>query len=106
MVRSLWVLIGLSVVGACANREPDLSSTEQAVTTCVDLVAVGDAMLSNPPMGVNFGSQPIMRVGGKDESLVQFDLSSLPSTAVVARARLGLYISGRASGTAGNGHPA
>jgi hypothetical protein len=58
---------------------------------------MGDAMLSNPPIDGTFGTMPIMRVGGKDQSLIVFDLSSLPSAAAINNAALELYISGSGS---------
>ncbi len=49
-------------------------------------------MVSSPPMAHNFGTQPIMRAGGKDESLIRFDLGSIPSSSIVDRATLQLYV--------------
>lgn len=79
--------------GCGSDHTPTATSREQAVTTCISLDAAADAMLSNPPMGHNFGGMPILRVGGKDESILRFDLGSVPANAAVERAALNLYVS-------------
>jgi hypothetical protein len=81
-------------------------TVREALTTCSVLSASGDAMLSNPPMNGNFGAQPIVRAGGKDESLVRFDLGAIPPSAVIESATLKLYVSGSASDAPINVHRA
>ncbi|HTL32255.1 MAG TPA: DNRLRE domain-containing protein [Kofleriaceae bacterium] len=101
--RAIYVsLVGLF---ACSsNGDEHTTSTAQAVTTCVTYQrgvagTVSDAMLSTPPAANNFGSQPIVRVGGKDEGLFRFALDAIPPTAAIDRATLTLYVNGDASGT-------
>jgi hypothetical protein len=95
----------LLVAAGCGSDHTDTTSTrEQSVATCVSLDATADAMLSNPPMGHNFGGMPILRVGGKDESVLRFSLASIPATAAVDRATLSLYVSGGESTQPINAH--
>jgi hypothetical protein len=63
-------------------------------------------MIANPPMTHNFGALPIMRVGGKDESLIRFDLASIPSASGITSATLKLYVNGGASHAPVNVHRA
>lgn len=63
---------------------------------CVTLAPTGDAMISNPPKAQNYGGHPLLRVGGKDESLVRFDLSSIPAGSSIDSATLRLYLNGGA----------
>lgn len=94
--------------GGCSapgdSTESQVGEAQQRLTQCVTLQRgtggnVQDAMLSDPPTGQNYGSGPILRVGGKDESLLQFDLSSIPSYAIVDSATLKLYVNGSAGDT-------
>jgi hypothetical protein len=95
------------VAGGCAGGEQaSVKVTEQAVSTCLVVDAAGDAMLSNPPMTQTFGTKPILRVGGKDESLVKFAMPALPANAVVDSATLELYVSDSASSAPINVHRA
>jgi hypothetical protein len=95
-------LLAFLVVG-CSSSD-SLSFREDAVTTCVDLPDVADANLKNPPMTQNLGSQPSMRVGARDESLLQFDLGALPRLAVIDSASLKIYVSGGGSKDSINVH--
>jgi hypothetical protein len=101
-VRTLIVVAAL--VAGCSTARPDISKTSEALSSCVTLSADADAMLSNPPMSQSFGTLPIMRAGGKDESLVHFDLGSIPSAAAINSATLKVYISGSGSDAPINAH--
>ena len=73
---------------------------------CVSLPASNDAMISNPPKHQNYGNHPLLRVGGKDESLLSFDLSSIPEGSTVDSATLRLYVNGSAGDGPVNIHAA
>jgi hypothetical protein len=109
---ALIVLLSLMGCNGAVDGAREHGSTEEtgtvveALATCRTLSASGDAMLSNPPMTGNFGGQPILRAGGKDESLVRFDLDSIPSSAVIGSATLKVYISGSGSDAPVNVHRA
>jgi hypothetical protein len=95
---------------ACTPTSPAgstrASATEEALTTCVTLNAAADALLSNPPIDQNFGTLQTLRVGGKDESLIRFNLASIPTAAAVNSATLQIYISGSGSNGQVNLHRA
>lgn len=85
---------------ACTGRDERMGEVANAVTvTCVDIVADRDATLSDPPMAKNFGTKPILRVGGKDETVLHFDLGSVPATSVIDRATLQLFVAESESST-------
>ena len=100
----LWVTLGFlaaGCVGEASRTELQANKAEQRLTSCVTFKrtssgAVADSMISDPPRAQNYGSGPILRVGGKDESLLNYDLSSIPSAAVISRATLTLYANGSA----------
>jgi hypothetical protein len=107
--RTLGILAPLSLLFGCSTAPTEsLGTTQQTLTTCVTVTssAVADAMLSNPPVGQNYGSGPILRVGGKDESVLRFDLAAIPAYAVINSATLRLYANGSAGNTAINIHRA
>ncbi len=93
------VLLGVALIfyGACACNESELEDTELTTST----IQPGDAdgkdtyvYFDNP--GNTHGSEPFVFAGagvGNDicRSYLQFDLSSIPTTAVVTDAELGLY---------------
>ena len=99
-----WVIgvVILTAFGCTAEQsntggDGRVASTNQALvlpSQCVEFPAAADALLSNPPMDHNFGALPILRAGGKDEAIVEFDLSSVPVSSVVDSATLKLYVSG------------
>ena len=101
-----------AVVGVGCSSTPtsvaaeQIGTSQEALTTCTTLTAIGDAVLSNPPMNQSFGTLPILRVGGKDESLVRFDLGAIPSAAALDSATLTLYVSGNGSDAPVNVHRA
>ena len=79
-----------------AEPEPVVStaSVSEALSSCINVAETGDATLQNPPMNKNFGAAPILRVGGKQEALLQFDLSTIPAAAAIDSATLTLSITG------------
>src|SRR5690242_10013608 len=87
----------VATIAGCSSSSDRLSETQSDLSACVTLGAVADTMVSNPPIDQSFGSLPIMRAGGKDESLVRFALDSIPPQAVISHATLALYISGSGS---------
>lgn len=86
----------LAVTGCSSERaESELTaSTAQALSSCINLPATGDATLQNPPMNRNFGAAPILRAGDRNEALLRFDLSAIPTGAAIDRATLTLSVTG------------
>ncbi|MBK8261256.1 MAG: DNRLRE domain-containing protein [Nannocystis sp.] len=78
------------------------------VSECITISGadLDDAMISNPPKHQNFGDHPLLRVGGKDESLLRFDLSAIPAEAAIDSATLQLYVNGAAGQNPINVHRA
>ncbi len=73
-----------------------------AVTKLIqpDAVAGKDAQISQPEAGWNFGTTTLMTMGmsnGARRDLLQFDLSSIPSNAAIAKAELKLNYYGGSS---------
>ncbi len=96
-----WVVAVLAATLAACSSAPDDGSperTERALDAlevqCVDLPAVADASINAAALNQNNGSKKSLQVGGKERSLVRFDLSSIPPHQVVQSAALGLYVSG------------
>ncbi len=102
------VLAAVGLVG-CSRHDAGpgeaVGATRSAVTqqgtpvTCVTLKrtpsgVVADTIIRSTAQSNNFGTQPILRVSARDESLLRFDLSSIPSEAAVTRATLKLYVNG------------
>ncbi len=102
MSRRIATILVTATLAGCSSQK--LSTDQDAISTCTTFVASADTLLSNPPMDQNFGSLPILRAGGKDEALVRFDLSTIPTGAVIGTATLKVYISGSGSTTAVNAH--
>ncbi|WP_146660786.1 DNRLRE domain-containing protein, partial [Enhygromyxa salina] len=73
---------------------PELRSAP--VSECITISGedVEDAMISNPPKHNNYGAHPLLRVGGKDESLIRFSLDDIPAEASIDSATLKLYANG------------
>ncbi|HET9988557.1 MAG TPA: DNRLRE domain-containing protein, partial [Kofleriaceae bacterium] len=94
----LVMVVAFGVVVGCTGRDQE-SSVESALTSCVDLPAVADAELRNPPGSQNFGSLPTLQVSNKVESVVRFDLSSLPTLSAIDSASLNVYVNGTAGST-------
>jgi hypothetical protein len=109
----LRLLIGLTslvlptslVVGGCDDGRSPVDERGNIVmrsangAECIDLPVGQDAMISNPPKAQNYGNHPLLRVGGKDESLLAFDLGVLPEGAILDSATLQLYVNGGAGNT-------
>ncbi len=113
--RLLTALAALGLVGlgpavlaaGCNSRgtDPDDSTeqvgeTHQALTQCVTIRrgagTVADATLSKSPKNQNHGAEASLKVekSQKNEALLRFDLSAIPSSAVVNSATLKLYVPG------------
>src|ERR1041385_9067159 len=90
--------LALALCACSSEPAPSTSRAEQMATTCTRFVATGDATLSTTPMDKNFGRLPILRVGGKDESLAQFDLRGIPASAAITSAALAVYVAGQDDG--------
>jgi hypothetical protein len=105
-----------SLLGGCnagqdagSLLEGPVGQTEQALTTCVTIRrgngTAADARLSKNAKNTNFGSNPVLQVGEDDHTLIRFDLSSIPSSAVINSATLKVYAHGHGNGNGnGNGH--
>lgn len=90
-------ILGLTLA-ACQTSD-DVATTSEATqlrstpaSDCITIAPSDDAMISNPPKNQNYGDHPLLRVGGKDESLLRFDLSALPAESQIDSATLRLYI--------------
>jgi hypothetical protein len=59
---------------------------------------VADSSISSNDMTANFGAQTKLRVSAGDETLIRFDLGSIPSSAVVNSATFTLYFNGKEHG--------
>ena len=86
-------------VGACTGDAVETSLEQQVVApTCVTIQrghgAVADTYIKSNALTKNFGTQPVLRVSAKDESLLRFDLGSIPATASIRSATLKLYVNG------------
>lgn len=88
---SIAVAACLVLAAGCSGSE-HTSETSSLVTTCVTLSASGDTFVSAFEPFQNFGDRPHLRAGLLDESLVQFDLSSVPSSAAIDSATLKLFV--------------
>jgi len=98
----LVAIVGLAV-GACSAEpgEPSLGTSLEAITaaTCVTIQrgrqgAVADTFVKANALRVNYGTQPVLRVSDRDETLLAFDLSPIPSGAAVTSATLKLFVNG------------
>ena len=115
----LRLLVGLaslflpaSLLAGCADDQVTVEELDGVaprtapVSQCVSFAASNDAMISNPPKAQNYGNHPLLRVGGNDESLLSFDLSSIPAGSTVDSATLRLYVNGSAGDGPVNIHAA
>lgn len=84
----------VAALGAGCSSSERFATNESALTSCIDLPAVADATIKNPPMTQSFGSKPHLHVSARDEALLRFDLAPLPRLAIVESAALELYVSG------------
>jgi hypothetical protein len=105
-------LPGLLVGCAGDSAEPEgfdvsmRSAQPPGEPECITLAPAADAMLSTPPKHQNYGAHPLLRVGGKDESLLRFDLGSIPAGSSIESASLRLYLNGGAGSNPINIHAA
>src|SRR5262245_54163986 len=90
---SLSIVVALGAACVAPEPPPDTSSVEAALTSCAALAAGGDATISRFEPRRNFGARKTLRVGDGDESLLSFDLSSIPPAAAINSAALELYVS-------------
>ncbi len=101
---TLWLAVA-AVLGGCdaapppSDRAPQVGTTTEALTTSVTyrrgvLGTVADTFISASEMGKSFGAQEKLRVSAKNEALLRFDLSAIPSSAVINSATLSLYLNG------------
>jgi hypothetical protein len=95
------------LLGGCSSA-PEAGASSFALTsslTCLTIKrgtngTVADAYIKSNGPRKNFGAQPILRVSARDETLLSFDLSSIPTTAAIGSATLRLYANGaNADGT-------
>ncbi|KIG16340.1 Multiple EGF-like-domain protein 3 precursor [Enhygromyxa salina] len=92
--------LAMSGCGVQANdAAPEAGATQlrsAPVSECITISGddVDDAMISNPPKHNNYGAHPLLRVGGKDESLIRFSLDDIPAEASIDSATLKLYANG------------
>ena len=95
-MRNVVVVCVVSLV-ACTSL--DESVVEQEVTTCVTFQRgtrgpVADAYIKKNALHKNYGSLSVLKVSDKEQSLLSFDLASIPQQAVISRATLKLYVNG------------
>src|SRR5262245_43348962 len=86
------LVIALIAAAACSGAPESERTVEQLVVTCVDLPASEDAMLSSTSINSNYGSRLSLRTSWKFESLLRFDLGSIPQSAAIESSTLKLYI--------------
>jgi hypothetical protein len=99
MKRHLSCLIAATLMLArcgtndgAAPHAGEAAPVQQALASCVDLAAAADATLSCSEMHRNFGVAQTLRVGSRAQTLISFDLSSIPSAAQVENATLRLSV--------------
>ncbi len=103
--------LGLALA-ACQTGDDVSTASESTqlrsapLSECITISPTDDAMISTPPKSQNFGNNPLLRVGGKDESLLRFDLSGLPAETQIDSATLRLYVNGAGGDTPVNVHRA
>jgi hypothetical protein len=90
---------------AAGEREEDaIGEARQALTTCVTLQRgtlgeVADATIAAGVTYPGWGATTILRAGGSYESLLRFDLGSIPPGVIVESATLKLFTTSAVSGT-------
>lgn len=82
-----------TLVLSCAVLVVSLVGTRAASATTVTLQASADTYISSTNPSSNFGSSSTLLVGGGNEALIQFDLSSLPATPTLTNAMLEVWVS-------------
>lgn len=116
-MRQLLIILAATAALSCSRVDlrPSADESDEGVgvqraafsargtpVNCVVLrrapgIEVADAVVRSTALRQNFGAQPILRVSARDESLLRFDLSSIPAKAAVTRATLKLYVNGDSS---------
>src|SRR5256885_15510640 len=95
MGRATWsaIAIGTALV-SCTNSDspPNTSENRQAVTSCATLLPASDAFVRSSEMNKNFGQRRHLRAGNNDESVVRFDLSTIPPSGSIVSATVSLYV--------------
>jgi len=106
-----WSLLICSpaIIFGCAGERTtttsqDLATSREALTSCVNFTATADATLSYSEMRQNLGAKKVLRAGEKDESVLAFNLGSIPQAAAIDSATLKLYVSDADSNKAINIH--
>lgn len=90
MAHRIWVVC-IALWGCSTNNDSRSSTAERAVVVCKTFDASADALIANPPMKMKFGALPILSTGGLTQTLIQFDTSSIPPSAVIESSTLQLY---------------
>ena len=80
------------LAGACSGGKERVSESRQAVSSCTTLVASADTFIAKHQRNQNFGQRRHLRQGGGHESLVAFDLSSVPASASIDSATLSVFV--------------
>src|SRR5262245_14083902 len=90
MYRSSLVAL---VAVRCQSSPEELGEVELAVQqTCVTLTATDDAKLLQAQMNSNFGNKQTLQAGQGAESLVRFNLGSIPTNAAIQTSTMKLYV--------------
>lgn len=101
--RAALVLVGVALVASgCGRAAPSgdaVGKSTQALTQSVTYRrgahgAVSDTFISSAELKKNFGDDAKLRVSAKNEALIRFDVSDIPSTAVIDSATMQVYLSG------------
>ncbi|MEO8704815.1 MAG: DNRLRE domain-containing protein [Kofleriaceae bacterium] len=86
------VILCVLAIG-CAEPPDQLSEQTSDLTTCVTVPAATDATIARSQPHKSFGDKKVLHVGDGDESLLKFDLASLPDGAAITSATMRLYVS-------------
>src|SRR5688572_18295190 len=100
IVKDQSSFLALTIVASVACSTSDGASPHAGAAaplqampaTCIDLSAAADATLSCSETHRNFGGAKTLRVGKRAQSLISFDLSSIPSAAEIESATLRLLV--------------
>src|SRR5262245_49792859 len=104
MKRAMLVAV-VGVVGCGNGSRTGATQSADTQETCVTIQrgtggTVADTFIKSNVMRHNFGARPHLRVSKRDESLIRFDLSAIPSGVAITRASLKLFVNGeRGEGT-------
>ena len=99
MNRALFAVVafGPALAACTSTRTPEttpevIGASQEALASCASFAANADAAISRDEMRRNLGTKKVLRVGDEDETLISFDLSSIPSGAVIDSATLKVYV--------------